>query len=140
MQLKPLTNDLSVTPQVGVEDVRELARLGFRSIIGNRPEGETPDQPAWEALASEAGRHGMTALRIPVVAGRIGDDDVSAFRQALRDLPKPIAAFCRTGTRSTMLWALANPDGLSADERMRTAAEQGYDLSAIRDRLNEPPR
>ena len=135
MELKPLTDGLSVTPQVRVEDVPKLARLGFRSLMGNRPEGETPDQPAWEELAAEARRHGLEARQIPVVPGKIGDADVSAFRQALEDMPGPIAAFCRTGTRSAMLWALANPDHLSPEDRLRTAAEQGYDLSALRERL-----
>lgn len=135
MQLKPLSDDLSVTPQIAVGDVPELARLGFRSIIGNRPEGETPDQPAWEELAAEARKHGLDARQIPVVPGQIGDADVAAFGQALQDLPKPIAAFCRTGTRSAMLWALANSDSLPPEDRLHIAAEQGYDLSALRARL-----
>ena len=135
MQLKPLTDRLSVTPQITAEDMPELVRLGFRSIIGNRPEGETPDQPAWEELAAEARKHGLEARQIPVVPGQIGDADVAAFGKALQDLSKPIAAFCRTGTRSAMLWALANPDSLPPEERLRIAAEQGYDLSALRARL-----
>lgn len=135
MQLRTLTEDLSVMPQITAEDVAELARLGFRSIIGNRPEGETPDQPAWDELAAEARRYGLEARQIPVVPSQIGDADVAVFSQALRDLPKPVAAFCRTGTRSTILWALANPDGLPPEERLRMAAEQGYDLSGLRARL-----
>ena len=135
MQLKPLSNALSVTPQISVEEVGELARLGFRSIIGNRPERETADQPAWEQLAAEARRHGLEARHIPVIPGKIGDADVAAFQSALQDMPGPIAAFCRTGTRSAMLWALANPDRLSREDRLRIAAEQGYDLSGIRERL-----
>jgi len=135
MQLKPLADALSVTPQICVEDVPKLAQLGFRSVIGNRPEGEAPDQPAWEELAAEASRHGLQARQIPVVASRIRDADVSAFERALQEMPKPIAAFCRTGTRSAMLWALANPDRLSPEVRLRIATEQGYDLSALRERL-----
>jgi len=74
---------------------------------------------------------------VPVVPGQIGDEDVEAFRQAISELPKPVAAFCRTGTRSTMLWALANSEGLSADERIRAAADQGYDISSLRPRLSK---
>lgn len=136
MQLKPLSESLSVTLQVAVEDIAELARRGYRSIIGNRPEGETPDQPAWDELAAEARRHGLEARQIPVVPGQIGDGDIAAFGQALQELPQPIAAFCRTGTRSAMLWALSNPEGRSPEERLRIAAEQGYDLSALRERLD----
>jgi uncharacterized protein (TIGR01244 family) len=133
--LKPLATDFSVTPQIEAADLAELAARGFKSIIGNRPEGEAPDQPAWSSLVAEAERHGISARQIPVVPGQIGADDVKRFAEALRDLPTPIAAFCRTGTRSAMLWALANPDGLSVDERVAVAAAQGYDLASLRERM-----
>ena len=135
MNLKPLSPKLSVTPQIEIAEVADLAARGFRSIIGNRPEGEAPDQPDWSSLVAEAERHGMSACQIPVVPGQIGPDDVERFADALRDLPTPIAAFCRTGTRSAMLWALANPDGLSVDERIAVAAAQGYDLTPVRDQM-----
>jgi uncharacterized protein (TIGR01244 family) len=135
MNVKPLSRDLSVMPQIEATEVADLAARGFKSIIGNRPEGEAPDQPAWSSLVAEAERRGMPARQIPVIPGQIGPDDVKRFAEALRDLPTPIAAFCRTGTRSAMLWALANPDGLSVDERIAVAAAQGYDLAPLRDRM-----
>jgi uncharacterized protein (TIGR01244 family) len=135
MNVKPLSRDLSVMPQIEATEVADLAARGFKSIIGNRPEGEAPDQPAWSSLVAEAERRGMSARQIPVIPGQIGPDDVKRFAEALRDLPTPIAAFCRTGTRSAMLWALANPDGLSVDERIAVAAAQGYDLAPLRDRM-----
>ena len=135
MIIKPLTPDLSVMPQVSEADIAELARQGFKSIIGNRPESEAPEQPAWTTIAAAAQSHGMKARHIPVVASQIGDDDVAAFAAALRDLPTPIAAFCRTGTRSTILWALANDGSHSANERIRIAAAQGYDLEPFRARI-----
>ena len=135
MNIKTLTPDLSVMPQVSQTDIAELARRGFKSIIGNRPDGEAPDQPAWVAIAAAADAHGMEARHIPVVASQIGDDDVAAFAETLRELPTPIAAFCRTGTRSAILWALANLDSRSADERIGMAASQGYDLEPFRGRI-----
>ena len=135
MNLKSLSPVFSVTPQIEVADIADLAARGFKSIIGNRPEAEAPDQPAWNSLVAEAARHGMSACQIPVVPGQISPEDVERFAEALRDLPTPIAAFCRTGTRSAMLWALANPDRLNVDERITTAAAQGYDLSPLRDRM-----
>ena len=137
MELKKLTDGLAVGPQIGVEDLPELARRGFKAILGNRPEAEGSDQPRWEELAAAARRHGLEARQVPVIPGQIRDDDVKAFRQAISQLPKPIAAFCRTGARSTMLWALANPDGLNTDERVRAAADHGYDISSLRARLDE---
>lgn len=135
MIVKPFSRHLSVMPQIQSTDIADLAARGFKSIIGNRPEGEAPDQPAWSSLIAEAERHGMSARQIAVVPGQNGPGDVNRFAEALRELPTPIAAFCRTGTRSAMLWALVNPDGLNVDERIAVAAAQGYDLAPLRDRL-----
>ena len=77
----------------------------------------------------------MEARHIPVVASAIGPSDIAAFREALFALPRPVVAFCRTGTRSTILWALANAASLPADERIKIAAEAGYDLEPFRSRL-----
>ena len=137
MKSKMLTPDLSVMPQVSEADIAELSRCGFRSIISNRPEGESPDQPEWSAIAAAAHRHGMAARHIPVVASQIDDEDIAAFAAALRDLPTPIAAFCRTGTRAALLWALANEVSLTADERLRIAAAQGFDLAPFRARIEQ---
>ena len=137
MKSKMLTPDLSVMPQVSETDIAALSRRGFKSIISNRPDGEAADQPAWTAIATAAHSHGMEARHIPVVAGQIDDDDVAAFAEALRDLPTPIAAFCRTGTRAALLWALANEGSQSADERIRIAASQGYDLAPFRARIEQ---
>ncbi len=135
MNLKPLAADLSVTSQITPEEVAELAAAGFRSIISNRPDGESPDQPDWSTIKAAATLSGMEARAIPVVAHQISDADVDKFREAFRLLPKPIAAFCRTGTRAALLWALANEANLSVDDRMTIAGDQGYDLNQFRPRL-----
>lgn len=135
MDVRRLTPDLAVGAQIAPGDVAMIAALGFRSIIGNRPDGEAADQPAFSRIAAAAHREDVLTRHIPVVASAISHDDVAAFRQAMGELPKPIFAFCRTGTRAALLWALANTDRLTVEERMRTAAAQGYDLSAFRDRI-----
>jgi len=137
MNLAILTPNVTALPQPSVEEIGELADRGYRSIIGNRPDGEAPDQPAWNELKAAALARGMEAVHIPVVASKIGEADVRAFREALERLPKPIAAFCRTGTRSTLLWALANEASLTVDERIRIAAKEGYDLEPFRALLSK---
>jgi len=137
MKLAILTPNLTALPQPSIEEIGELAERGYRSIIGNRPDGETPDQPKWDDLKSAAVACGMDAVHIPVVASQIGEADVRAFRTALKSLRKPIAAFCRTGTRSTILWALANDASLTVEERMKIAAKEGYDLEPFRSLLTE---
>lgn len=132
MKLAILTPNLSALPQPSVEEVGELADRGYRSIIGNRPDGEAPDQPKWNDVKAAALARGMDTVHIPVVASKIDEADIRAFREALERLPKPIAAFCRTGTRSTLLWALANEASLTADERIKVAAKEGYALEPFR--------
>lgn len=137
MKLAILTPNVTAIPQPSVQDIGELADRGYRSIIGNRPDGEAPDQPAWNELRAAALARGMEAVHIPVVANKIGEADVRAFREALERLPKPIAAFCRTGTRSTLLWALANEASLTAEERIQIAAKEGFDLKPFRGLLSQ---
>lgn len=139
MQLAILTPNVAVLSQPTVDDIAELANRGYRSIIGNRPEGEAPDQPDWNQLKAAAAARNMEAVQIPVIASQITDADVRAFRDALERLPKPIAAFCRTGTRSTLLWALANTASLTVDERISIAAKEGYDLESFRPLLSREP-
>lgn len=132
MKIAILTPNVSVISQPEVADIAQLADRGYRSIIGNRPEGETADQPKWRDLKAAATARGMEAVQIPVVASTITEADVRKFVQALERLPKPIVAFCRTGTRSALLWALANQGNLSLDERIAIAAKEGYDLKPFR--------
>jgi cysteine desulfurase len=85
-------------------DLRDIRKAGFRSVICNRPDGESADQPAFEEIAAAARELGMDARYLPIVPGRIGDAQVDAFMALIEELPKPVLAYCRTGNRSTMLW------------------------------------
>jgi sulfide:quinone oxidoreductase len=136
MKLAVLTPNVTVLAQPSVAQIGELADRGYRSIIGNRPEGESADQPEWNDLKAAATARGMEAVQIPVVASAITAADIDAFTEALERLPKPIAAFCRTGTRSALLWALANQASLTVDERIAIAAKEGYDLEPFRPLLS----
>lgn len=134
-QPKRLSDRLSVTPQIDPADMQALAAAGFRSVISNRPDGEEPNQPDWATIERAAHDAGMEARHIPVTPGAITDEDAARFGAALDELPGPIVGFCRTGARSTSLWALSNADQRPADELIRTAADAGYDIAALRDRL-----
>ena len=134
-QPKRLSDRLSVTPQIDPADMQALAAAGFRSVISNRPDGEEPNQPDWATIERAAHDAGMEARHIPVTPGAITDEDAARFGAALDELPGPIVGFCRTGARSTSLWALSNADQRPADELIRTAADAGYDIAALRHRL-----
>ena len=132
----PLDDRLSVAAQLGVADLARVAALGFRQVIGNRPDGEVIDQPDAASLAAEARRLGLAFVHLPVVASAIDDADVAAFAAALAGSAGPTLAFCRTGTRSATLWALAEAGRRPAEALLGAAARAGYDLAALRPRLD----
>lgn len=136
MKLAVLTPNVTALAQPSAHDIAELARRGYRSLIGNRPEGESDDQPAWAELEAAAAAHGLEGRHIPVVMGQIPDQQVEEFRRSLETLPKPIAVFCRSGTRAALLWALANQANLTVDERIGIAGKEGFDLEPFRQRLS----
>ena len=134
---KPVTNDFSVSPQISVEDVARAAAMGFRTIVNNRPEGEAPDQAPGEAIAAAAAAHGLTYKALPYSPGPPPPGVVSAMAAVLKEAQGPVLAYCRTGTRSIMAWALAQAlEGeLAPDEIIAKAAAAGYDLGGMRGAL-----
>lgn len=135
MDIRRLTPELWVSPQITPEDVGEAATQGARAVICNRPDGESADQPAAALIRAAAEAQGMAFFEIPVVPGAVGEADVAAFRAAMAAAQGPALAYCRTGTRSAALWALAEAPHLPAETILKAAAEAGYDLSALRPRL-----
>lgn len=123
-----LTPVFGVAGQLDADDIAALAAQGWRSLVCNRPDGETADQPASAELVQAAAAHGLAWRHIPVVSGQWRDADVAAFAEAMRTLPAPVLAFCRTGTRSIHLWALAMADTLDAESLQRIATDAGYAL------------
>jgi len=104
MQVTTHSKDFSTTAQVTPEDLHEAVKLGFRSIICNRPDHEGgTDQPTSAAIQAEAKRLGLEFAYLPVQPDAINDRDVLDFGQLLDSLPAPVLAFCRTGNRSTRL-------------------------------------
>lgn len=130
MDVKTVTEALSVSPQLSPGDVDRAADQGFRSIICNRPDGESPDQTPYAVIAAAAEAAGLQARFIPVWGGAIDPDSVRAFDQALSAMPTPILAYCRSGTRSITLWALSQADKSPAGEIVQRAREAGYDVAA----------
>ncbi|WP_037502842.1 TIGR01244 family sulfur transferase [Sphingomonas jaspsi] len=135
MDIRTLTPNVSVSDQISADDVAAIQAMGFKAIVGNRPDGEGADQPDWAAIEQAAKAAGLATAYIPIAPGQMSDDQALAFRDAVTGFDKPVLAFCRTGTRSTQLWALAARDRLSTDEVIRMAATAGYDISAMHERL-----
>lgn len=106
MDIKSISPTLSISQQITVDQIQTLADEGFRSIICNRPDGEGADQHTFEEIEKAAHRIGLDARYIPVVVGKMTNEDAIAFDNAMQELPKPTLAYCRTGRRSETLWSL----------------------------------
>ena len=130
-----VTEDLHAGPQVEQDDFEAIAAAGFRSVINNRPDGEEPGQLDHRSASKAAARAGLEYRYLPVVGSDIGEADIEDFAAALVDLPKPIFAHCKSGTRTTVLWALSQVGERGVDDVLQAAARAGYDLSALRPRL-----
>lgn len=135
MDTRPLTDDLSVAPQIAVSDMEAIRTAGFRAIIVNRPDREAPDQPDFAEIAAAAREAGLEIRHVPVATGGIADADVEAFDAAVANLPRPILAYCRSGTRSATLWALSQAGRQPPDAILATASRAGYDLDGLSERL-----
>lgn len=135
MNMKKLSPRFFVSEQIKTADLGVASAQGIKTIINNRPDNEAQGQPKAADLAAVAAELGMQFVNIPVVAGRLTDENIDQFELANRSLQGPILMYCRTGTRSTCLWALNEAKTLDVNAVMATAAQAGYDLTAMRARL-----
>jgi len=132
-----LTDDIKVSPQITLDQVAAAKAEGITMIINNRPEGESDDQTPGAEIEAAAIAAGIEYIAIPVTHSGFSMPQVDAMIAALEKLEGKTLAYCRSGTRSTLLWALAqaklgkNPARLSAD-----AAKAGYDLTPVRPMLD----
>ncbi|MAY58154.1 MULTISPECIES: bifunctional protein tyrosine phosphatase family protein/NAD(P)/FAD-dependent oxidoreductase [Pseudoalteromonas] len=135
MTFKRVTPELSVSAQIRLNDLQHIKEQGFKSIVCNRPDGEGADQISFAAIEKQANNLGLNCHYLPVVSSKVTDDDIKNFENIVRDLPKPILAYCRTGTRSITLWAMSAPKTYSHEEILNLSQKAGYDLSGVIRRL-----
>lgn len=109
------------------------AAQGIGLIVNNRPEGESDDQTPGDEIAAACAAHGIAYVAIPVTHAGFSQPQVQAMAAALAGTDKPVLAYCRSGTRSTLLWALAEASrGEDPSELARLAGNAGYDVSPVR--------
>lgn len=129
---RKLSDRVWASPQIGTAEVGAAAAQGISLIINNRPEGESDDQTCGNDIAAAAHAAGMAYVAIPVTHAGFSEPQVAAMAAALADENTKVLAYCRSGTRSTLLWALAEASG-GADpaELARQAMAAGYDIANI---------
>jgi sulfide:quinone oxidoreductase len=135
MDIRSLTDQLSASPQLLVGELPAVRDAGFKAIICNRPDGEGADQPSFAEIERAARALGMQAHYLPAESGKLTDEQGVAFGALLAELPKPVLAYCRTGMRSTSLWALSQAAQLDLPQIIDRAKRAGYDLKGVVRRL-----
>jgi uncharacterized protein (TIGR01244 family) len=131
LDVKRINDEISVSPQISPDDVPALKAMGFTTIINNRPDGEAPDQPPGATVREAAEAAGLGYHHIPLGRDGVTPDMVDRTREALEGSAGPVLAYCRSGTRSTTLWALAQAGQMPAEEIVAEAANAGYDVSHL---------
>ena len=134
-EFKKLTDQLFVSAQLSLDDIQAAKAAGFKTIINNRPNNESDDQPDGAEIENAVRNAGLAYYYQPVVSGQITDENVDGFGQLLSSVEGPTLAFCRTGTRCTFLWALSQAAHEELPELANKAASAGYDLSGLMPRL-----
>lgn len=129
---RQLTDKIFVAPQIDTDAVQEAAELGVRLIINNRPEDESADQTPGPDIEAAAKAAGLDYIAIPVTHAGFAEWQVTAMADALDNSEGKVLAYCRSGTRSTLLWALARASrGEHPAALGEQAADAGYDISPV---------
>jgi sulfide:quinone oxidoreductase len=131
MDVRKLTDDLSVGPQISADDIPAIAAAGFRAVVCNRPDGESSDQPCCAEIEAAAKAAGLVWRSQPVRSGGVTLDDATAFVSLLAELPRPVLAYCRTGTRCATLWALSEAGRRPVPDILAQTRAAGYDLTTV---------
>ena len=130
---RTLSDSVLASPQIALEDIETAKAAGVTLIINNRPDGEEPSAPQGDAIATAAEAAGLGYLAIPIGHSGFSETQVEAMIEALAAAEGKVLAYCRSGTRSTLLWSLAQArNGVNPDEITRAAMAAGYDVSPIR--------
>ncbi len=131
MDLRHITPEFAVSPQITPDDLATLKELGFKSVICNRPDEEVGPELHHQVIADSAAALGLAFAYLPYYPGLLTEDLTAAFSALLPQLPLPIFAYCRSGTRCSHLWAMDEAIKRPLDEIVALAAEAGYDHSPL---------
>ncbi|WP_299376485.1 TIGR01244 family sulfur transferase [uncultured Tateyamaria sp.] len=136
MDIRKITDQYYVAPQVDPADMVDVAAAGITTVICNRPDAEVP--PAFQADAVEAAARaaGLDFVVLPLTHQTMTPENVAKQAQAAGAAGGPVLAYCASGTRSTVIWCLAQAGTMATDEILSTARQGGYDLDAMRPTLD----
>ncbi|MCZ8152081.1 MAG: TIGR01244 family sulfur transferase [Rhodobacteraceae bacterium] len=140
MDIRALTPDYAVSPQIDPADLPAIKAAGYTTIIDNRPDGEIPPDLHTDTMRAAAEALGLSFVANPVIGGALTMDNVTAQRAAIDASSGPVFAYCASGNRSSVVWALAHAADLPADDLIGIPARFGYNLEHLRPTLESLSR
>lgn len=136
MDIRPLTPTYAVSPQIEPGDLPAIKAAGYTTIIDNRPDGEIPGHLQTAQMQAAAAAMGIKFVANPVVGGAMTESNVTAQAAAIAAANGPILAYCASGNRSSVVWALAHAGKMPADDLIGIPAKFGYQLEHLRPQLS----
>ena len=130
-------DNFSVSPQINLDNIKTLADEGVKTLICNRPDGEEPNQITCAEIKAAAAEHGINFIHIPVPGRVIDEESLNEFLEVIDGTDDKIHAYCKTGTRSSIFWALSHARGKSADQVLEKAASLGINLTPVADQIEK---
>ena len=137
MDIRQITTDYSVTPQIDLSDIPAIKAAGFVAIIDNRPDAEIPPELGSVAMQAEAEAAGLGFVINPVTHQGLNMDMVRLQMETIAAAGGPVLAYCASGTRSSIVWSLGQAGKMSTDAIIEATARAGYDLAGLRGRIND---
>jgi uncharacterized protein (TIGR01244 family) len=131
LEIKRINDKVAVSGQIAAGDIAALKAAGFTTIVNNRPDAEAPDQPPGGDIEAAARAAGLDYHHIPLGREGVSPDMVERTKAVLEGSSGPVLAYCRSGTRSTTLWALSQAGAMPPGEIVSAAANAGYDISHL---------
>ncbi|MFN3938827.1 MAG: TIGR01244 family sulfur transferase [Gemmobacter sp.] len=135
MDIRRLTPDYAVSPQITPEDVPAIAAAGFRRVVCNRPDAEVPPEVQADPIRRAVEDAGMDFVLNPVIGGAITMENVTAQGDAIGSASGPVLAYCASGNRSSIVWALSQAGSRPTDDLIGIPARHGYQLEGWRDQI-----
>lgn len=131
MDIRPLTETYAVSPQIAPEDLPAIKAAGYATIIDNRPDGEIPVEWQTEVMRAAAEAAGLEFIANPVIGGALTMENVAAQGAAIAAAKGPILAYCASGNRSSVVWALSQAGQRPTEELIDLPARHGYQLAHL---------
>jgi uncharacterized protein (TIGR01244 family) len=140
MDIRPLSETFAVSPQIAPEDLAAIKAAGFTTILCNRPDAEVPPELQAEAIRRAAEAQGLRFVMNPLSHGSLTMDHIDTQGRALSEADGPVFAYCASGNRSSILWALSQAGRVPTDDLVEAGARAGYNLEVVRPQIDQLSR